>query len=696
MVYLVVLSTTLLAFIFMLRNYTALRSMDEGTDEMIELAGIIRAGARTFMRSEYKIIIPAIFVVAIVFSVFIEETSGLTFILGACVSSAACILDMRTATYANVRTANTARVERSVGKTVQTALLGGSVCGTSVPAFGLLGLALLLILQHGVKLGVTSSGFISLFTCNPYGMRLTTYSLGCSLVALFNRVAGGNYTKAADISADDVAKIEYNLPEDDCRMPNVIADFIGDNVNDVAGNGSDLLESFVATIVASIIIGLSIAKDATFLNATMNYPMLLAGAGLFSSVIALSYVLYHKASDDPASELDLATYISAGVTIVLGCIIAKLTFGNVVLDESFRFGWISPWYASIFGIASGVIVGKATEYYTGADGKPVKKLVEMTKQGVAFLITEGDALGSRSCLMPITTITIAMIGSGLICGIYGVAIAALGMLSFVGTTVSIDAFGPISDNAGGIAESCHLDAEVRAITDQLDAVGNTTAAIGKGFAINSATFATVSLIFAYVGSYSNGSLDLNIANFVTISGAVFGVGVIEYFSAMLASNTIESARLMANEGRRQLSIPGVLEGTVRPDYDTCIRLAAEQALKKMLAPSVMMLIVPAVGGILCGPEFVGGILVGATLDAIARAIYMGNSGGAFDNTKKYIESGKLEGYGKGSEAHKVAVMGDTVGDTRKDVVGVALDIAIKLMSTVANTLAPVFMSFHLF
>lgn len=699
MVYLLVLSVTVVALIFMAQSYFALHRMKEGTAEMIELGGIIRQGAHTFISAEYKIILPVLVIVAAIFSIIIEKTSGITFALGATMSSIACILSMDTATYANVRTTNTARVTRSAGKTTQTAMRGGGVCGISVHTFGLVGVILLLIAQNGVRLGVHSAGFIPLFDCNPYKMRLTTYALGCSLVALFNRVAGGNYTKAADISADIVAKVRHDMPEDDSRMPNTIADFIGDIINDIAGNCSDLLESFVATIVACILIGMSVvdSNNLALLNATTVFPVLLAGAGLLSCIIGLSYVLLHKPSEDPSREINMATYISAGFTIVLGLFASRIIFGDSIeLHESFRLGWISPWIASVFGIISGVIVGKVTEHYTEAGENPVKKLVQMTKEGVAFLITEGDALGSRSCLLPILTIVIAIIGSGLLCGIYGISAAALGMLSFVGTTVSIDAFGPISDNAGGIAESCHLDAGVRVITDGLDAWGNTTAAIGKGFAIGSAAFATVSLIFAYVSSYSSGEPDLNIASFMVFSGAILGGGIIEYFSAMLASNTIESAYLMAEEGDRQLSIPGVLEGTVKPDYDKCIRMAAEQALRKMLVPSVMMLIVPAIGGILCGPQFVGGILVGATIVAIPRAIFNGNSGGAFDNAKKAIESGALEGCGKGSYAHKAAVMGDTVGDTRKDVVGVALDIAIKLMSTTANTLAPVFVSYHVF
>ena len=699
MVYILVFLIVLLALAYVTYNFWKLRYMNEGTEEMVEIAGIIRAGARTFMRAEYKIIIPVIIVVAAIFSCFIEKSSGITFIIGATMSSAACIIGMRSATYANARTTNTARKTQLIGPTTQTALRGGSVSGLSVPAFGLMGLIGILFVTGGIKLGQTGGGLIASFTCNPSIMRLTTYALGCSLVAMFNRIAGGNYTKAADISADIVAKIRHDMPEDDSRMPNTIADFIGDNVNDIAGNCSDLLESFVATVVACLLISASIVTENTssaLFNATSIFPIILAGGGLLGSIVGIGYALSHKASDNPSFELDMSTYISAGMVILVGLIASRILFGNIQVYDNFLLGWISPWIASVLGIASGVAIGKITEYYTGTDFNPVKKLAQMATEGEAFVVTKGDAIGSRSCLLPIGTICIALILSGILCGIYGIAIAALGMLSFVGTTVSIDAFGPIADNAGGIAESCHLPADVRKITDKLDAVGNTTAAIGKGFAIGSAAFATVSLIFAYVGSYSAGKPDLNIANYMVVAGAILGGAIIEYFSALLTDHTIESAHLMADEGDRQLSIPGVLDGRVKPDYNKCIDMAARQALRKMLIPSLLMLFIPAIGGILFGAEFVGGILVGATIVAIPRAVFMGNSGGAFDNAKKYVESGLLKGHPKGSAAHKATVVGDTVGDTRKDVVGVALDIAIKLMSTVANTLAPIFASFHLF
>ncbi|MBQ6510449.1 sodium-translocating pyrophosphatase [Candidatus Saccharibacteria bacterium] len=696
----VVLCVIVVGITYMVRNYLAVMKLSEGTDELRKMAGTIRSGANTFMITEYRIILIVVLVVALVFSLFIEKFSGLTFILGAVMSSAACIIGMKSATGANVRTAERARTSLNIGQTVKVALLGGSISGLSVQSFGLLGLLIVFFINGGVEIDSTSHGLIANLTCNPTIMRITTYSLGCSVVAMFNRVAGGNYTKGADISADILAKLRHDLPEDDSRVPNVIADFIGDNVNDIAGNCSDLLESFVATIAAAIMIVIPVFResgstDMTLFHAAVRYPILIAGGGLFSCIVGLIITSGRKMSNNPSKDLDLATNISAFSTIAIGLVVTYFSFGKIELFKDFMFGWITPWISAVFGIVSGVLIGVITEHYTSTDkeNSPTRKLAEIAREGSAFVITKGDAIGSRSCLLPILMIGISLLISGKICGIYGIAISALGMLSFVATTVSIDAFGPIADNAGGLAESCHLDKKVRDITDKLDSVGNTTAAIGKGFAIGSAAFATVSLIIAYVGNYTPANTEpvLNIASFIVIAGGIIGGALIEFFSALLTDNTIESARLMAKEGDRQLSIPGVLEGKVEPDYNKCIEMAAKQALKKMLVPSVLSLLIPAVGGFIFGADFIGGILVGATVVAIPKAIFMGNSGGAFDNAKKYIEAGKLgENDGKGSKAHKAAVTGDTVGDTRKDVVGVALDIFIKSMSTVANTLAPIF------
>ncbi len=687
------------AIIFVLVCFFVLKNKEEGTEEMIDIAKIIRDGSWTFLKTEYFAISIVVLIVAVVLTLFVEKTVGITFIVGAIASSTVCLFGMATATYGNVRTANAARLTGHIGKTVQVALMGGAATGIPVQAISLLGLILIPIITGGIQIGAKSTGIIPIFEVNPTIMRMSTYALGCSLVAMFNRVAGGNYTKAADISADIVAKVRHDMPEDDSRMPNTVADFIGDNVNDIAGNCSDLLESFTATVVSTLMIATMIATDnQEMFKATITYPILLAGGGLLACLIGLAFVLLHKASENPSRELNIATYISAILTIAIGGVGSWWLFGNVQTYDSFIIGWASPWVSSILGIISGVMIGKITEYYTSTDFKPVKGLAKSAVDGDAFLVTLGDAIGSQSVLIPVFIIGLSLLISGKISGIYGIAVASLGMLSFVATTVSIDAFGPIADNAGGIAESCHLPHEVRTITDKLDAVGNTTAAIGKGFAIGSAAFATVSLIFAFVGSYSKDSAmpDLNIASFIVVAGALIGGALVEYFAALLTKNTIWSAHELAAEGDRQLSVPGVIEGKVRPNYEKCISMAAKNALAKMVMPSIIALIIPVVAGLLFGPEFVGGILIGATIVAIPRAIFMGNSGGAFDNAKKFIEEGLLEGWGKGTSAHKAAVVGDTIGDTRKDVVGVALDIFIKTMSTVANTIAPIILIYHLF
>ena len=708
----IILALCVIALVYVVYNYVSIKKLKEGNERMVKMSAIIREGAGVFLKKEFTTIGIVILSIAVLFTLFIEKFSGLTYILGALMSSVVCILGMKSATYANVRTANVAKETLSIGKTVKVALSGGSVSGISVQALGLLGL-LLIVLISGVgpqdnAIATALGGglqsyegcgiiFIDALLTNASVMRITTYSLGCSTVAMFNRVAGGNFTKAADISADILGKIRNDLPEDDSRVPNVIADFIGDNVNDIAGNCSDLLESFVATMTASIVvtIGLISQMSATIFVSAYVFPLVVAGGGLLGCLLGLAYAQIKKMGDDPSKELNLATYISAGFSIVACGVAAYFAFGKIdasVLKTALEFkaGWASPWICAVLGIISGVAIGTITEYYTSDKFKPTKQIAEYSTEGEAFVVTKGDAVGSRSCLYPISIIAISLLISGVLGGYYGIAIASLGMLSFVGTTVSIDAFGPIADNAGGLAESCHLSPEVRVITDKLDSVGNTTAAIGKGFAIGSAAFATVSLIVAFIGNYANAGITApsfsGLSLITVVAGLVIGGALIEFFSAILTDNTIRSAKELAIVGDRQLSDPAILSGEKDPDYNELVHIATTSALKRMLFPSIIALAVPLVGGAIFGLDFVLGILLGATVVAIPRAIFMGNSGGAFDNAKKYIEQGKLAGHGKGSAAHKAAVTGDTIGDTRKDVVGVALDIFIKMMSTVATTL----------
>ena len=712
----------LVAFFLIRRNFVDLRNHDEGTDEMKELAGIIRDGASTFMMREYRVIFPTVFFIALLYSLFAERFAGAALLLGAALSTTAVEIGMRAGTYGNVRTANAAETTKVLSRTMRIALLGGSVSGFAVPAFGILGFLIVWLLSGGTASNVVGHGLLVDNPCNAVTMRLGCYSLGCSLVAMFNRVAGGNYTKAADISADIVGKNVHNMPEDDSRMPNTIADFIGDCVNDIAGNVSDLKESLVATPTACIFIGSQVfADNPVALNAACLFPFVVLASGLFSSLVGVTSVIQmnrkkfktgpngekieiSREISDPSVELDMATYLSAGIVLVVSLIGAYYVFKDVPEFNVTKYGWLRPWTATALGIVSSVLVGKSTEYYTSMKYDPVRKLNSMAKEGASFVVTEGDAIGYRSTLIPTIIIGVSMYIAYKLNGIYGIAVAGLGMLSFVGTTVSIDAFGPIADNAGGIAESCHLDPDVRKITDQLDAAGNTTAAIGKGNAIGSAAFATVSLIIAYIGGYMLRDVSfLSVVVYVVI-GVPFGAALVMYFSALLTENTIVAAKQLADAGEAQFrEHPEILEGIMRPDYNGIIELAAGNALKHMLLPSVLAILTPVCLGFTFGPDLMLGVLIGSAASAIVLAVYNGNSGGAYDNNKKAIEiviaaqrREKKEVDPELLLALKAAVIGDTVGDTRKDVVGVSLDIFIKTMSTVSNTLAPLFSAFHLF
>ena len=737
-VFYVVIAIAILTFVALARNFIDLKNHDEGTEEMQDLAKIIRDGAKTFLTREYRIIVPTVVVVALIYMLFMEVVAGFTFILGAMMSSCACLIGMSGGTYGNVRTTNAARVTKHMSRTIRIALMSGSISGFAVPAFGIFGACIVWVTTGGIDFNATGTSLLGLLpgvsfgtVSNPLAMRLTTYSLGCSVVAMFNRVAGGNYTKAADISADIVGKNVMGLPEDDSRMPNTIADFIGDCVNDIAGNVSDLLESFVATPVATVLITIQAFQDnVALLGAASIYPFILAGGGLLASVVGVNYIILKNRKQikvingvetevsregvDPEDELNNATVVSAIAVAVIGLFAAKAVFGGIELPEVFKAGWLSPWIAAVLGMGSSVAVGKLTEVYTSLKSTHVKGLAYMATEGEAFVVTKGDAIGSRSILAPSAVIAVSMIVSGSLCGTYGIAIAALGMLSFVGTTVSIDAFGPVADNAGGIAESCHLPEEVREITDELDAVGNTTAAIGKGNAIGAATFATGALIMSFVGSFPAPDFNEPMTWIMMLGGMIIGGALIEYFTSLLTDNTITAAKDLADAGARQLNEnPDILKGKQRPDYESIIRKASDDALGHMFVPATLALAVPVVLGFLFGPVFILGLLIGSTIVAISRALFMGNSGGAFDNAKKFIEcnmlyqlgedgeplfdkNGKPVIIGKGTAAHKAAVTGDTVGDTRKDVVGVALDIFIKMMSTVSNTLAPMFYTYKLF
>lgn len=696
----VVVLALLMAFkhFFNIRKPKTHNSKEE--DDMFKLAKTIREGAKTFLNTEYGTVTVVVLLVALGFTLFIESTSGLSFILGACMSSAAVYIGMYGAAHANYRVARRAFKSRSVGRSCWTALKGGSIAGLSVQALGMLGITVIYILQYVIfKDHSTGHGLAMSLKCDANMMRSTTYALGCSTVAMFNRVSGGNFTKSADISADKMNKLDLGFEEDDPRIPNVLLDFIGDLVNDIAGNCSDLLESFVATLVASQLISNTVqarhgAEFAELYNLTCLFPIIIATIGLFGCIVGIGIAMLRKEkmTDNPAKELNNVTYVSAGISVLGSLVVSYFMFNGIALYSDFKAGWISPWLATLFGIASGVLIGKSTEIYTSTEFKFVRELAEAAIDGAADLLTSGTALGFRSCLVPIILVAASIYGSNYICGLYGIAMASVGMLSFVGATVSIDAFGPIADNAGGIAEACHLDSEIRKyVTDPLDATGNTTAAIGKGSAIGSAAYASTALNISYIGIFSlGGALVLNIADPNTLSGAFLGTGLLAYFSFMLLKNLRDSTHVLTVEGKKQLDAnPAILEGKALPDYNGLTKIGTKQSNRKMVAPSLLALLSPIPCIFILGYEFVGGMQIGVILLGVVLAIYTSNTGGAFDNGKKYIEEERLPGQKKHGPAHLIAVIGDTFGDGLKDVWAVCIDIFSKSLSTSACTIAPI-------
>ena len=711
-----VIVAALLALGYAAFNFIGVKKLDEGTDRMSEIAEAIRVGANAFITYEYKIIGIVVVIIAIIFAAIFSVQYGkfswepsVCFIIGVVMSASAGWVGMKIATYANVRVSNTARKTKNIGSTLKVALKGGSVMGLCVGGFALLGLFLVYII-FGYGLNMISISALRdgqhIFT-----QCLSCYALGCSIVAMFNRVGGGIYTKAADMGADLVGKTEAHIPEDDPRNPATIADNVGDNVGDVAGLGSDLLESFVGAISSAIILAVSLflsnianklTVSDTLLMKMMYFPLVFAAIGLIASCLGIAYVLIKKGSDSPHRDLNISTWSAAVITIIGGFVATYFMFKpetKAVLDVAgFKTGYTSPWIAASLGVISGVIIGAIAEYYTSYDYNPTKKIAESAKEGAALTITQGLAVGMKSCMLPLIILGITTYVSYAVSGMFGIAMAAVGMLSFVSATVSVDTYGPISDNAGGIAEMSELEPEVREITDKLDSVGNTTAAIGKGFAIGSASFAALSLMvsFLYAFQPEGSQLELNFTNPLILAGALIGGALPFLFSGMLIEAVANAARKMVDEVRRQfIEIPGILEGKAKPDYKTCIEISSQGALKEMRMPAILSIIFPVISGFLFGPYFVGGLLIGATLSAIMLAIFTGNAGGAWDNAKKYIESGAFEGQGKGSPAHDAAVVGDTVGDPLKDTVGPSLDILIKIMSTVSLVAAVLFYNYNL-
>lgn len=706
---------SVLALAYAAKNFYAVKKLDEGTRVMRNIAASIRTGATAFLNYEFRVISLIVVVVAVVMGVLVGWYVGAAFLIGATMSSLSALVGMRIATYANVRVSNTARTTKKLGKTLKVAFTGGSVMGLCVGGFALLGLVIVYVV-FGLLLKQLSLENVYLFRnwlgieFSPFTMTISGYALGCSIIAMFFRVGGGIYTKAADMGADLVGKVEAGIPEDDPRNPATIADNVGDNVGDVAGLGSDLLESFVGAISSGVILAFHLflsseAKNGgitpSLLQKMFMYPVVLAGLGLLACIIGIAYIILKKElSEDPHRELNMSTWVSAGLTVVLAGLAGWYMFrGENLIGVDFRLGAFSPWIAAVLGIVAGVVIGLIAEYYTSYDYAPTKSIASASLEGPALTITQGMAVGMRSTMAPVLVLGATVIAAYGAAGMYGIAMAAVGMLSFVSTTVTVDTYGPISDNAGGIAEMSKLDEEVRAITDKLDSVGNTTAAIGKGFAIGSAALAATSLMVAYIFSFSPPEVDpiLDIINPMTLVGAMVGTALPYLFSGMLIESVTKAARKMVDEVRRQFKEkPGILEGTEEPDVNSCVSIASEGALQEMKLPSYIALAFPLVGGFIFGANFVGGILIGAIMSAIMLALYTGNAGGAWDNGKKYIETGALNGHGKGGPVHAAAVVGDTVGDPLKDTVGPSLDILIKIMSTSSLIAVAIFAKYNLF
>ena len=711
---LIVLFAVILAVSFAALNFYLVKKKEEGSERMKEIAAAIREGANAFIFYEYKIVAIIGSAIAVLLGLVISWETGVSFVIGAGMSAMAGFIGMKIATYANVRVANEANNTRNTGKTLKVAFRGGSVMGLCVAGFALLGI-LIVYFAFGVGAGMlklTEAGTVPTkvnpITGASYNLSLilSGYALGCSIIAMFNRVGGGIYTKAADMGADLVGKTEAHIPEDDPRNPATIADNVGDNVGDVAGLGADLLESFVGSVLSCAILAIELfthnmAFTSSSLYAKMiMFPILFAGIGLISCVCGIAFpLLKRKLSENPHFELNLATWISAGLAIGLGFLLTFFLFRSEETAQlkaaNLKVGFLTPWIGAAIGIVAGVIIGAISEYYTSYDFKPTKGIAQASKEGTALTITQGMATGMISCMLPVICLGAAIFACFSIGGMYGVGCGAMGMLCFVATTVSVDTYGPISDNAGGIAEMSGLDKEVRTITDKLDSVGNTTAAIGKGFAIGSAALATISMMSSYLYSFMDNLL-LNIVDGYVLVGAIVGAALPYLFSGMLINSVAKAARRMVKEVRRQFKeIPGILDGTAKPDYKTCITISSQGALKEMIVPALVAILFPVVCGFLFGAYFVGGVLIGATFSAIMLAIFTGNSGGAWDNAKKYIEAGGVEGEGKGSATHDAAVVGDTVGDPLKDTVGPSLDILSKSMSTVSLVCVVVFKAFNL-
>ena len=649
-----------LALLFAVYKIVYVGKQDAGNDRMKEIAGSISDGARAFLFAEYKILVVFIVVLFVAIGLGLGNwTTAGCFLCGAVFSILAGYIGMNVATKANVRTANAA--QHGMNRALAIAFSGGSVMGMCVVGLGLLGASVLYIITKNTEV-------------------LFGFSLGASSIALFARVGGGIYTKAADVGADLVGKVEAGIPEDDPRNPAVIADNVGDNVGDVAGMGADLFESYVGAIISAMTLGLLVSDKAVV------FPMVIAACGILASVIATFFVR-GKDGSNPHKALKMGSYVSALLVVVASIVLSKTMLGS----------YDSAW-AIIAGLAVGLVIGIITEVYTSGDYKSVKKIAHQSETGSATTIISGIAVGMMSTWIPIVLICVAIFISYKCADLYGIALAAVGMLSTTGITVAVDAYGPIADNAGGIAEMSGLDHSVREITDKLDAVGNTTAAMGKGFAIGSAALTALALFVSFAEAAKveiGGELvklseaGISILDPAVVIGLLIGGMLPFVFSAMTMDSVSKAANKMIEEVRRQFrEIPGIMEGKGKPDYKKCVSISTTAALKEMLIPGLMAVIVPLAVGFILGPAALGGLLAGALVTGVMMAMFMSNAGGAWDNAKKYIEEGNHGG--KGSDAHKAAVVGDTVGDPFKDTSGPSINILIKLMTVVSTVFAAAF------
>ena len=650
------------ALLFAFYKIAFVSKQDAGTERMKEIAAAINDGAKAFLFAEYKIL--AIFVVVLFIAIGLGLGSWITalcFLFGALFSILAGYIGMNVATKANVRTANAARTS-GMNKALSIAFSGGSVMGMCVVGLGLLGASVLFLIFEDTSV-------------------LFGFSLGASSIALFARVGGGIYTKAADVGADLVGKVEAGIPEDDPRNPAVIADNVGDNVGDVAGMGADLFESYVGAIISAMTLGAVVI--AQFGDLSVIFPLVIAACGILASVIATFFVR-GKEGSNPHKALKMGSYVSALLVVIASIILSKVMLNSY-----------GPAIAIVAGLVVGLVIGIVTEVYTSGDYKFVKKIAQQSETGSATTIISGTAVGMMSTWVPVILICVGIFLAYKFAGLYGIALAAVGMLSTTGITVAVDAYGPIADNAGGIAEMSGLDHSVREITDKLDAVGNTTAAMGKGFAIGSAALTALALFVSFTQATGLTADQVALTSPTVIIGLLIGGMLPFVFSAMTMDSVSKAAYSMIEEVRRQFhEIPGIMEGKAKPDYKTCVAISTTAALKEMLVPGIMAVVAPLAVGLILGSTALAGLLAGSLVSGVMMAMFMSNAGGAWDNAKKYIEEGHHGG--KGSDAHKAAVVGDTVGDPFKDTSGPSINILIKLMTVVSTVFAAIFTANGLF